>query len=423
MKVSQVTVLPNDFRHLESNSSRMSPRAASKTATVRNIPTVGKPYLVFMSQSRFCLVALTGALWLWTAPLAGQNAPSTEFKLFGHITSTIENEGDERFSDFSLGEHDLFVTSKITPKISFLGETVVAPLNSHGHGSADFKVSMERARLKYEFREWLSVIVGKMHTPVNYWNDVYHHGRLFFPTIDRPRSFGAHVPIHTLGLRLQGQNIGKLRFGYDLVVGNGMSSNDVSDGNFQKSVTAAVHIKPEKQMRVNLSYYSDIIYGNMVGAHSGHAGGIHYTMGDEGWHPVDLDYRLYCFSLWRKRGKWEVLFEGTFNQTGLAEGNDPDLIVGLPTERSANTTVFLFAGHKMGKRGQLYMLADRCRTQAIDLHIKSNDLLKVGLGWQYEFSVLVKTQVQIERYTGRDGFEIPADDKWEMKFRVAYCMQ
>ena len=86
---------------------------------------------------------------------------------------------------------------------------------------------MERARLKYEFREWLSVIVGKMHTPVNYWNDVYHHGRLFFPTIDRPRSFGTHVPIHTLGLRLQGQNIGKLRFGYDLVIGNGMSSNDV----------------------------------------------------------------------------------------------------------------------------------------------------------------------------------------------------
>ena len=65
--------------------------------------------------------------------------------MFGHFTSTIELEGDERFSDFSLGEHDLFVNSKITPKISFLGETQVAPLNSHGYGSADFKVSMERA--------------------------------------------------------------------------------------------------------------------------------------------------------------------------------------------------------------------------------------------------------------------------------------
>ena len=295
-----------------------------------------------MSQSRFCLVALTGVLWLWTAPLAGQNAPSTEFKLFGHITSTIENEGDERFSDFSLGEHDLFVTSKITPKISFLGETVVAPLNSHGHGLADFKVSMERAA-KYEFREWLSVIVGKMHTPVNYWNDVYHHGRLFFPTIDRPRSFGAHVPIHTLGLRLQGQNIGKLRFGYDLVVGNGMSSNDVSDGNFQKSVTAAVHIKPEKQMRVNLSYYSDIIYGNMVGAHSGHAGGIHYTMGDE--------------DNTRLRGAIPI-------STSESRSGRPT----PPCSSSLGT-----------KWGDLHARRP-VRTQAIDLHIKSNDLLKVGLG-------------------------------------------
>ena len=54
--------------------------------------------------------------------------------------------------------------------------------------------------------------------------------------------------------------------------------------------------------------------------------------------------------------------------------------------------------------------------------MKSNDLLKVGIGWQHEFSALVKTQIQAERYTGRDGFEIPADDKWELKVRLAYCL-
>ena len=380
------------------------------------------PYLVFMSQLRFCLafLLLSGGV---CSPLFAQDVPSTQFKMFGHFTSTIEQGEDEQFSDISLGEHDLFVQSTITPKISFLGETVVAPLNAAGHNASDFKVSIERARIKYEVREWLGVIVGKMHTPVNYWNDVYHHGRLFFPTIDRPRSFGTHVPIHTLGIRLQGQNIGRLKFGYDLVIGNGMSSNDLTDGNFQKSFTAAIHIKPEKQTRINLSLYRDIIYNNMVGAHAGHAGSSHYTMGDAGWHPVNLDYELYCFSFYRNKGKWEVLFEGTLNRTGLADNNDPDLTAGLTTERSANTTTYLYAGRKVSPRGRLYALADRCRTQAIDLHIKSNDLLKVGLGWQHEFSAFIKTQIQIERYTGREGFEIPADDKWETKFRVAYCLQ
>ncbi|MGB1619348.1 MAG: hypothetical protein ACPHBM_06965, partial [Flavobacteriales bacterium] len=261
-----------------------------------------------MSQSRFCLafLLLSGGV---SSTLFAQDVPSTQFKMFGHFTSTIELGADQQFSDISLGEHDLFVQSTITPKVSFLGETVVAPLNAAGHSAADFKVSIERARIKYEVREWLGVIVGKMHTPVNYWNDVYHHGRLFFPTIDRPRSFGAHVPIHTLGIRLQGQNIGRLKFGYDLVIGNGMSSNDLTDGNFQKSFTAAVHIKPEKQTRINLSLYRDIIYNNMVGAHAGHSGSSHYTMGDAGWHPVNLDYELYCFSFYRNKGNWEVLFE------------------------------------------------------------------------------------------------------------------
>ena len=230
-------------------------------------------------------------------------------------------------------------------------------MNSHGHSAADYKVSLERARLKYEYREWLSVIVGKMHTPVNYWNDVYHHGRLWFPVIDRPRSFGTSIPIHTLGLRLQGQNIGKLKFGYDLVVGNGMSSNDVTDGSGQKSVTAAVHIKPEKRTRISLSAYRDVIYGNSVGAHAGHSGPFHYNMGEVGYYPVDLDFDLYCFSVYRNKGKWEVLLETSLNRTGLSDSNDPALVGELDTlGTSTNATLFFYAGHKVGKRGRLVRL-------------------------------------------------------------------
>ena len=85
--------------------------------------------------------------------------------MFGHMTSSVELEDDEYLSEFTLGEHDFFVQSKLTSRFSFLSETVVGPVNSMGHGSADYKVSIERARLKYEYREWLSLIVGKKSRP------------------------------------------------------------------------------------------------------------------------------------------------------------------------------------------------------------------------------------------------------------------
>ncbi|MBD0351188.1 MAG: hypothetical protein ICV65_08550, partial [Flavisolibacter sp.] len=97
-------------------------------------------------------------------------------------------------------------------------------------------------------------------TPINYWNDTYHHGRVFFPTIERPLIFAANIiPLHTTGVSLQGLNLGKIRFGYDLMLGNGLGSNDIMDNDKYKSVTAAIHIKPVEGLRIGTSYYRDII--------------------------------------------------------------------------------------------------------------------------------------------------------------------
>ena len=352
-----------------------------------------------------------------------QDQPVTQFQMFGHISSSVELEDNQYTSGYSLGEHDFFVQSKLTSRFSFLSETVVGPVNSMGHGNADYKVSIERARLKYEYREWLSFIVGKMHSPVNYWNDVYHHGRLFFPTIDRPQSFGTSIPIHSLGLRLQGQNIGRLNFGYDLVIGNGMSSNDVQDNSLQKSVTAAVHIKPEKRTRISFSVYKDRINDNMVGTHAGHSGPFHYNMGELGWRPVNLSFELYCFSFYRKKGNWEILLETTLNRTSLHKENDPALTVGLEElGKSSNTTAYLYTGRKLGNRNQIYTLLDLTDYEDRDLHIKSNQLSKFGLGWQHEFSPFLKSQIQLERYTGDQNLEVVAPEKWAFRVRIAYCL-
>ena len=75
------------------------------------------------SLRRFLVLGLLAA-----ANLARAQDPVTQFQMFGHFTANVELENDEQFSEFSMGEHDFFVQSKVTPRISFLSETIVAPV-------------------------------------------------------------------------------------------------------------------------------------------------------------------------------------------------------------------------------------------------------------------------------------------------------
>jgi hypothetical protein len=124
--------------------------------------------------------------------------------------------------------------------------------------------------VKYSYHNNHSVIFGKIHTPVNYWNDSYHHGRVFYPIISRPLSFSHFVPLHTIGMQVQGQNIGKWNFGYDVVIGNGISSTDIFDSNSSPGMSAAIHFKPIEGMRIGASYYFNHMDQNGYGSHSGH---------------------------------------------------------------------------------------------------------------------------------------------------------
>src|SRR3978361_28448 len=158
---------------------------------------------------------------------------------------------------FGFEEQDLFITSQINDRISFLGETV---FKYSPDSPTDFDVSIERVVFKYNYAGNHSLLFGKQHTPIDYWNDTYHHGRVFFPTIYRPLLFDANIiPLHTTGIRLQGDNLGYVNFGYDFMVGNGLGSTDVQDNDKNKSVTAAIHIKPTDGLQIGTSFYYDVI--------------------------------------------------------------------------------------------------------------------------------------------------------------------
>src|SRR6476619_7422574 len=169
---------------------------------------------------------------------------NTSIKGFIDVRSMYDNNK----VSFGLGEQDLFITSELNDRFSFLGETV---FKFDSSSFTDFSVSIERIVIKYNVQGNNNIIIGKIHTPLNYWNDTYHHGRVFFPTIERPLLFAANIiPLHTVGISFQGHDLGRLKFGYDVVVGNGLGSADVLDNDKRKSFTAAVHIKPADQLKI-----------------------------------------------------------------------------------------------------------------------------------------------------------------------------
>lgn len=179
------------------------------------------PILVFLSSTTFVL---------------GQKLmENTTIKGFAHGESTFSLE--EKKLSFSIGEQDMFIKSELSDKVSFLGETVFKYSNG-------FQASVERIIFQYNYKGNHNILAGKRHTASNYWNDTYHHGRVFFPSINRPLFFKAEIfPIHTTGVSLQGQNLGKARIGYDLMLGNGFSSENSNDDNFH-SVTMNISSKP-----------------------------------------------------------------------------------------------------------------------------------------------------------------------------------
>ena len=192
------------------------------------------------------------------------NANGQDTQIRGFVDFVTSYRNDQ--VNFSLGEQDLFITSDISDRVSFLGETV---FKFSKDSPTKFDVSIERIILKYNIKGNHNILFGKHHTPANYWNDTYHHGRVFFPTIFRPSLFSEGViPIHSTGILLQGQNLGKLRFGYDALIGNGEASNDAGDFNKMKSVLLGVSIKTIDGLKLGLNYYRDDIPAGAALHHS-----------------------------------------------------------------------------------------------------------------------------------------------------------
>lgn len=210
-----------------------------------------------MIRSRSIALGLLGGL-LVALPLGAQGTmPSTQIHGFADVTY-FGGPKSPRPSAFGLGQYDLYITSKLTDRLSMAGESVF----EYEESSRDFAVDVERLAITYDLSRYARITAGKVHTPIGYWNDAYHHGEAMAPTINRPTLFafeddGGVLPIHSTGIQLSGRDIGGAHVGYDLLVANGVGGTPVSDTHDRKAVTVAAHAQLTTALRIGASVFGD----------------------------------------------------------------------------------------------------------------------------------------------------------------------
>lgn len=300
-------------------------------------------------------------------PLINSNLLAQNTKIRGFVEANTSLKNDQL--NFGFGEQDLFITSELSDKFSFLGETV---FKYNPSSSTEFSISIERVIIKYNFKGNHSLLIGKHHTAISYWNDTYHHGRVFFPTIDRPILFAAKIiPIHTTGLAVQGFNLGKLKFGYEIMIGNGIGSHEIKDDNKPKSITMAAHIKPFDNFQFGISFYNDVISAGAEGPVS--------ILNEE------VKQQLFTTSISYFGKKYEFLSEGTFASNKNTSVGRVNAFAG-----------YIYAGLKVKEKWVPYVRFDNLSYQNDDFYFNNDDTNSYVAGLRYEINYLAVVKLEFE---------------------------
>ena len=190
----------------------------------------------------------------------GSNANSLIFPLVA--------PGQKIHNTFQLGEFDLFLSSRLSKRVSAVSENIIGTDASNSWG-----LDIERLQITFKANPYFTISGGRYHTSIGYYNTAFHHGTWFQTATGRPFMFffedsGGVIPVHQIGVTATGlvPRTGKMELHWVAEVGNGRSSdplaspaqNFLSDKN-HKSVNFAAFIKPQfvPGLQIGGSYYHD----------------------------------------------------------------------------------------------------------------------------------------------------------------------
>jgi hypothetical protein len=173
---------------------------------------------------------------------------------------------------FQFGELDLFLSSRLSKTVSFLGEIVFGPSETTTETNA-WGLDIERLEITYRPSRYFNISGGRYHTSIGYYNTAYHHGTWFQTATGRPfmdyfEDNGGVLPVHGVGISATGlvPATGRTEMHWIAEISNGRSSdaNRQSVQNFlsdkdHKAVNLAAFIKPDWAPGLQLggSYYND----------------------------------------------------------------------------------------------------------------------------------------------------------------------
>ncbi|HLK63172.1 MAG TPA: hypothetical protein VKU19_07015 [Bryobacteraceae bacterium] len=178
--------------------------------------------------------------------------PVTEGLQFRGFSDVGFTDSDQKgaHSTFLDGAFNLFITSKVTDKVSVLGELIFEfdPTNT-------LHTDLERMLITYTPSDYLTLTAGRYHTSIGYYNTAYHHASWLLTTVNRPFLFafedqGGILPTHNVGAQATGLiPSGPLGLHWVAEIGNGRTSHSTSG-----SVAEAVQIQQDENSRKSYNF-------------------------------------------------------------------------------------------------------------------------------------------------------------------------
>lgn len=194
-----------------------------------------------------------------------------KLKVLGFSDASFEASFSDSGNDdtFSIGHVSLFITSEIASSVNFVFE-------SEFHSNAKTNSMMfhpERINISYSFSDIFNIKVGRMHTPLGYWNQAFHHGTWLQSTIYRPQIYlwedddGGFLPVHSFGVEIFGllELVHfDLSYSFDVLNGRGKTKSEiqmVEDKNDSKAFNVLLGIKPYsiEGLKLGANIYLDTI--------------------------------------------------------------------------------------------------------------------------------------------------------------------
>jgi hypothetical protein len=199
-------------------------------------------------------------------------SPSLKIAGFGDFNFSATDEQGST-SGFKEGQFVLQFSSALSQKVNFFGETSLTARADAGTGTPPapgFNTEVERVIIRFDQSDYFKISFGRYHTPINWWNTTFHHGRWLQTTVDRPemiRFGGQFIPVHFVGGLIEGLLPAYgLNVHYNLGVGNGRASivsraGDAGDINSSRAGLINLFVKPDRLfgLQAGGSFYRDRI--------------------------------------------------------------------------------------------------------------------------------------------------------------------